>query len=145
MYIAKQGDLIVHVADTEEELQQKVLCMDNIEISEIDEELEFINGKYVTAAEKAQIRYEEIQGLSMTPLDFIKALEKFAGISYEQVKALCDSNPVIDRELRFCQNVYRNNPMFSEEAIAQLPEAFHLTQEQIDQLFVAVNNLKQIY
>ena len=44
----------------------------------------------------------------MTPLDFIKALEKFAGITYAQVKELCDTYPEIDRELRFCQNVYRN-------------------------------------
>ena len=85
---------------------------------------------------------ERIQGLSMTPLDFIKALEKFAGITYAQVKELCDTYPEIDRELRFCQNVYRNNPMFSQEALAQLPEAFRLTDEQIDNLFIAVDNLK---
>ena len=85
---------------------------------------------------------ERIQGLSMTPLDFIKALEQLAGITYEQIKNLCDNYPAIDRELRFCQNVYRNNPMFSQEALAQLPEAFRLTDEQIDNLFVYVDNLK---
>ena len=86
---------------------------------------------------------ERIQGLLMTPLDFIKALEKFAGITYAQVKELCDTYPEIDRELRFCQNVYRNNPMFSQEALAKLPEAFRLTDEQIDNLFIAVDNIKK--
>ena len=86
---------------------------------------------------------ERIQGLSMTPLDFIKALEKFAGITYAQVKELCDTYPEIDRELRFCQNVYRNNPMFSQKALAKLPEAFRLTDEQIDNLFIAVDNMKK--
>ena len=101
-----------------------------------------LNGRYVTEQEAKQIERDKINRLSMTPLDFIKALEKFAGITYAQVKELCDTYPEIDRELRFCQNVYRNNPMFSQEALAQLPEAFRLTDEQIDNLFIAVDNLK---
>lgn len=92
----------------------------------------------ITELDKARAK-----NLSMTPLDFIKALEKFAGITYAQVKELCDNYPEIDRELRFCQNVYRNNPMFSQEALAQLPEAFRLTDKQIDDLFIAVDNMKK--
>ena len=142
MFIAKQGNLIVQTGETLEELESKILFLSEVEISETDEVLELINGKYVNQEGKAQIEHERIQALSMTPLDFIKALEKFAGITYAQVKELCDTYPEIDRELRFCQNVYRNNPMFSQEALAQLPEAFRLTDEQIDDLFIAVDNLK---
>lgn len=142
MFIAKQGNLIVQTGETLEELENKILFLSEVEISETDEVLELINGKYVNQEEKAQIEHERIQGLSMTPLDFIKALEKFTGITYAQVKELCDTYPEIDRELRFCQNVYRNNPMFSQEALAQLPEAFRLTDKQIDDLFIAVDNLK---
>lgn len=142
MFIAKQGNLIVQTGETLEELKNKILFLSEVEISETDEVVELINGKYVNQEEKAQIEHERIQGLSMTPLDFIKALEKFAGITYAQVKELCDTYPEIDRELRFCQNVYRNNPMFSQEALAQLPEAFRLTDKQIDDLFIAVDNLK---
>lgn len=142
MFIAKQGDLIVQQAPTREELEAKLTFMTVDSIEEIDKELELVNGKFVTQEEKAQIEHERIQGLSMTPLDFIKALEQLAGITYEQVKNLCDNHPEIDRELRFCQNVYRNNPMLSQEALAQLPEEFHLTDEQIDNLFIYVDKLK---
>lgn len=142
MFIAKQGNLIVHQAPTREELEAKLTFMTVDSIEEIDGELELVNGKFVTQEEKAQIEHERIQGLSMTPLDFIKALEQFAGITYDQIKKLCDTYPEIDRELRFCQNVYRSNPMFSEEALSKLPEEFHLTQEQIDNLFVYVDKLK---
>lgn len=143
MFIAKQNDLIVQTGTTLEELKKKIQYYSSCNIFEVEEEYILIDGKFVTQEEKVQIERERIQKLSMTPLDFVKALEKFAGITYEQVKQLCDTYPSIDRELRFCQNVYRNNPMFSQEALAQLPEEFQLTDEQIDSLFVAVDNLKR--
>ena len=142
MFIAKHNNLIILAKDTREELEQALQFMVYDTIEEISEKLQLVNGKYVTEQEAKQIERDKINSLSMTPLDFIKALEKFAGITYAQVKELCDTYPEIDRELRFCQNVYRNNPMFSQEALAQLPEAFRLTDEQIDNLFIAVDNLK---
>ena len=143
MFIAKHNDLIVLAKNTREELEQALQFMVYDTIEEISEKLQLVNGKYVTEQEAKQIERDKINNLSMTPLDFIKALEKFAGITYAQVKELCDTYPEIDRELRFCQNVYRNNPMFSQEALARLPEAFRLTDEQIDNLFIAVDNLKK--
>lgn len=142
MFIAKYNDLIVLAKNTREELEQALQFMVYDTIEEISEKLQLVNGKYITEQEAKQIERDKINRLSMTPLDFIKALEKFAGITYAQVKELCDNYPEIDRELRFCQNVYRNNPMFSQEALAQLPEAFRLTDKQIDDLFIAVDNLK---
>lgn len=142
MFIAKQGELVVAQAPTKEELQSKLICISVDSIEETESNLELVNGKFVTQEEKAQVEHKRIQGLSMTPLDFIKALEQLVGITYSQIKELCDTHPEIDRELRFCQNVYRNNPMFSQEVLAQLPEEFHLTDEQIDNLFVYVDNLK---
>ena len=142
MFIAKHNDLIILAKNTREELEQALQFMVYDTIEEASEKLQLVNGKYVTEQEAKQIERDKINSLSMTPLDFIKALEKFAGITYAQVKELCDTYPEIDRELRFCQNVYRNNPMFSQEALAQLPEEFRLTDEQIDNLFVYVDNLK---
>lgn len=142
MFIAKHNNLIILAKNTREELEQALQLMVYDTIEEISEKLQLVNGKYVTEQEAKQIERDKINSLSMTPLDFIKALEKFAGITYAQVKELCDTYPEIDRELRFCQNVYRNNPMFSQEALAKLPEAFRLTDEQIDNLFIAVDNLK---
>ena len=143
MFIAKHNDLIILAKNTREELEQALQLMVYDTIEEVPEKLQLVNGKYVTEQEAKQIERDKINSLSMTPLDFIKALEKFAGITYAQVKELCDTYPEIDRELRFCQNVYRNNPMFSQEALAQLPEAFRLTDEQIDNLFIAVDNMKK--
>lgn len=143
MFIAKHNDLIILAKDTREELEQALQFMVYDTIEEVSEKLQLVNGKYVTEQEAKQIERDRINRLSMTPLDFIKALEKFAGITYAQVKELCDNYPEIDRELRFCQNVYRNNPMFSQEALAQLPEAFRLTDKQIDDLFIAVDNMKK--
>ena len=142
MFIAKHNDLIILAKNTREELEQALQFMVYDTIEEVPEKLQLVNGKYVAEQEAKQIERDKINSLSMTPLDFIKALEQLAGITYEQIKNLCDNYPAIDRELRFCQNVYRNNPMFSQEALAQLPEEFRLTDEQIDNLFVYVDNLK---
>ena len=150
MYILKAQDGTLLTFDKNanilNKLVLKVSAYKDAIIEQLPENKTIYNRAVVTIEEakilKEQDEKERIQGLSMTPLDFIKALEQLAGITYEQIKNLCDNYPAIDRELRFCQNVYRNNPMFSQEALAQLPEAFRLTDEQIDNLFVYVDNLK---
>lgn len=150
MYILKAQDGTLLTFDKNvnilNKLVSKVSAYKDAIIEQLPENKTIYNRAVVTIEEakilKEQDEKERIQRLSMTPLDFIKALEQLAGITYEQIKSLCDSYPAIDRELRFCQNVYRNNPMFSQEALAQLPEAFRLTDKQIDDLFVYVDNLK---
>ena len=151
MYILKAQDGTLLTFDKNvnilNKLVSKVSAYKDAIIKQLPENKTIYNRAVVTIEEanilKEQDEKERIQGLSMTPLDFIKALEQLAGITYEQIKNLCDTYPEIDRELRFCQNVYRNNPMFSQEALAQLPEAFRLTDEQIDNLFIAVDNMKK--
>lgn len=138
MFIAKQGDLIVQQASTIAELEAKLKFMTVDSIEEIEDELESVGGKFVTQEEKKVLEKERIQKLSMTPLDFLKALEKYAGITYAQVKELCDSNSEVDRELRFCQNIYRNNEMLS-----QLAPQFGVTEEQLDMIFDTVDKIKQ--
>lgn len=83
--------------------------------------------------DKKQKRHEYAMGLSMTPLDFLKAIEPY-GITYEMIKQLMDSDPLVERELRFCQNVYRKHPM-----IIQFAEQFGMTSDQLDELFIAAN------
>lgn len=138
MFIAKQGDLIVQQASTIAELEAKLKFMTVDSIEEIEDELELVGGKFATQEEKKVLEKERIQKLSMTPLDFLKALEKYAGITYAQVKELCDSNSEVDRELRFCQNIYRNNEMLS-----QLAPQFGVTEEQLDMIFDTVDKIKQ--
>lgn len=83
--------------------------------------------------DKKQKRHDYAMGLSMTPLDFLKAIEPY-GITYEMIKQLMDSDPLIERELRFCQNVYRKHPM-----IIQFAEQYGITSDQLDELFIAAN------
>lgn len=83
--------------------------------------------------EEAQKEYERVQNLKMTPLDFLKALEAF-GITYETIKQIMDANPLVDREMRFCQNVYRKHPM-----ITQFASIYGITDEQLDYIFKKAN------
>ena len=83
--------------------------------------------------EKKAARHNYAMELSMTPLDFLKAIEPY-GITYDIIKQLMANNPQVERELRFCQNVYRKHPM-----IIQFAEQFGITSEQLDELFIAAN------
>lgn len=72
---------------------------------------------------------ERIGMLKMTPLDFIKALET-VGVPYSTIKRLCDENEEVDKQLRFCNMVYRGN-----ELLDNLCGQFGITSEQLDSLF----------
>ena len=77
---------------------------------------------------------EKIAMLSMTPLDFIKALESI-GIPYTTIKQLCEENEEVDKQLRFCNMVYRGN-----ELLDQFAKQFGITSEQLDLLFISKGN-----
>lgn len=83
--------------------------------------------------EQEEKRKARIMELTMTPLDFLKALET-VGITYEMVKQIMEENPLVERELRFCSNVYRKHPM-----IEQFATQFGITSKQIDDMFIAAN------
>lgn len=129
MFIAKNNNLIITQANTREELLQKVKYMQYDTIVEIEEALHLVNGRYVTTDEAKQLEKERIQALSMTPLDFIKALEE-VGVSYSQIKELCNTNEEVEKQLRFCNHVYRGNPLLDK-----LCGSFNVTTEQLNELF----------
>ena len=129
MFIAKQGDLIVQVASTKEELKRKMLFCSAYKIVETNVEYELVNGKFVTPAEKLEEETKRIAMLKMTPLDFIKALEE-VGVSYSQIKELCNTNEEVEKQLRFCNHVYRGNPLLDK-----LCGSFNVTSEQLNELF----------
>ena len=129
MFIAKQGDLIVHIANTEQELKSKMLFCSAYTVEETDVEYELVNGKFITPAEKLEEETKRIAMLKMTPLDFIKALEE-VGVSYSQIKELCNTNEEVEKQLRFCNHVYRGNPLLD-----QLCGLFNVTAEQLNELF----------
>lgn len=79
--------------------------------------------------EQEEAEQERVKMLKMTPLDFINAIETL-GVEYAQIKALCDSNLEVEKQFRFCNHVYRGNPLLD-----QLCGQFGITSEQLDELF----------
>lgn len=137
MFIAKQGELIVQVSQDRNDLLKKIEHIPVDIIEETNDIYTLYKGQFLNQEEIKVKEKERIMGLSMTPLDFLKAIEKYAGVSYAQIKELCDSNPEVDRELRFCQNIYRNNEM-----LIGLASQFNVTEEQLDMIFDTVDKMK---
>lgn len=134
MFIAKQGDLIVQIANTKEELEKKIQFMTDCVISETSENLQMVQGKFVTDAEAIQIEKERVAMLKMTPRDFLLACTQKLGIKWAKLKELMDTNAQVAIELQFCNHVYRGNPLLD-----QLAGQFGVTSEQLDNLFEAAN------
>lgn len=81
---------------------------------------------------KQQKEQARIMEMKMTPLDFLKAIEQY-GITYDMVKQFMEQNPLVERELRFCQFVYRKHPMLDELA------TYGITSEILDHIFKVAN------
>lgn len=81
---------------------------------------------------KQQKEQARIMEMRMTPLDFLKAIEEY-GITYDMVKQFMEQNPLIERELRFCQFVYRKHPML------QSLSEYGITSEILDSIFKKAN------
>lgn len=82
-----------------------------------------------TDEELAQKEKERIAMLKMTPRDFLLAVVDM-GVNYSKIKELMASNPQVEIELQYCNNVYRGNPLLD-----QLCGNFGVTAEQLDELF----------
>lgn len=97
--------------------------------------IEFKDGNVIalekTEEEKAHEEKERIAMLKMTPRDFLLAVVDM-GVDYSKIKELMASNPQVEIELQYCNNVYRGNPLLD-----QLCGNFGVTTEQLDELFKA--------
>ena len=71
----------------------------------IDEVLVDISDTDEYKAEQAEKEAERIARLTMTALDFIQVLSQ-AGLTREQRLEYLASNPDLDDQLKYCQNVY---------------------------------------
>ena len=105
MFIAKNNDLIVLAKDTREELEQALQFLVYDTIEEISENLQLVNGKYITEKEAEQIEQERINMLTMTALDFIGVL-KSAGLTSQQIEDYLNTHLDVKHQLQYCQNVY---------------------------------------
>lgn len=81
---------------------------------------------------KRQKEQARIMEMRMTPLDFLKAIEQY-GITYDMVKQFMEENPLVERELRFCQFVYRKHPMLNSL------EPYGITSEILNHIFKVAN------
>lgn len=131
MYIARQNDLIVLTGDSIEALKKATLLMPNITIEKTDIKYVNVGGEYVTPEVAIEKEKERVATLKMTPRDFLLAITSM-GVEWTAIKALMDSNPQVEIELQFCNNVYRGNPLLD-----QLCGQFNITSEQLDELFKA--------
>lgn len=95
-----------------------------------EENVYFVKNGILEPQNKAEYeRKLRILKMRMTPLDFIKCLES-VGITYSQIKDLCNSNDEVDKQLRFCSNVYRSNNLLDAMCLQ-----FGVTSEMLDKLF----------
>ena len=110
MFIAKQNNLIVQLANTKEELEEKIKFCPNCVIEETDKEYKLFGGQILSPEEIEQKNKERIAMLKMTPRDFLLACTQKLGIKWSKLKELMDTNAQVAIELQFCNFVYRGNP-----------------------------------
>ena len=106
MYLGYQNGKIKFY--TEEKLNKEFYNID--EVIETQDKYVLDGEEYVLKDEiweekQAQKERERLNMLSMTALDFIKALQSF-GLTLEQINAYLESNLAVKMQLTYCQNVY---------------------------------------
>jgi len=122
------GETVI-VQKTHQETRTKQVC----ELL-IDDEFKYLifDGNYTNCElnpDYEDLTRAKIGQLHMTPLDFIKCLEE-KGVSYSTIIGLCNQNAEVDKQLRFCNHVYRGN-----ELLDQLAGGFGITSEELDKMF----------
>ena len=137
MFIAKNKDLIVLVKDTREELEQALQFMVYDTIEETSENLQLVNGKYITEQEAEQIEQERINMLTMTALDFIGVL-KSAGLTSQQIEDYLNTHLDVKHQLQYCQNVYCG---IVRQLVPLEVEGITITDEMVVTAFKAKHNL----
>ena len=105
MFIAKNKDLIGLARDTRKELEQALQFLVYDTIEETSENLQLVDGKYITEKEAEQIEQERINMLTMTALDFIGVL-KSAGLTSQQIEDYLNTHLDVKHQLQYCQNVF---------------------------------------
>lgn len=82
--------------------------------------------------QKAKEEAERVAHLSMTKYDFYKLICQPAGLGYQQVMALVNSNDDIAAAWNFCERVYRGDVLLNLYIKDFIP---NITEEQLDNIF----------
>lgn len=136
MFIAKQGEKIIIVKETMEELLQVLNYNNYAIVEETDIDYQMYNGEYHTPEEIAELEQERINNLSMTPLDFIKVLQSL-GLTLEQINSFLDENIEIKTQLLYCNHVYCG---VVKQFLPIEIGGVEITADMIEQIFEAKNN-----
>lgn len=112
MFYIENENKIVLFDEDKQKLQDTISFMPqykNLEIKEVQEGFVIYDFELMTVEEmkekQAQKERERLNMLSMTALDFIKALQSF-GLTLEQINAYLEANLAAKMQLTYCQNVY---------------------------------------
>lgn len=112
MFYIEDNNKIVLFDEDKQKLQDTISFMPqykDLEIQEVQEGFVIYDFELMTVEEmkekQAQKERERLNMLSMTALDFIKALQSF-GLTLEQINAYLEANLAVKMQLTYCQNVY---------------------------------------
>lgn len=121
-----------YTSDEREQLASKYMY--GYELRETETALEVWD---YTEEEKEQQRQDEINNLTMTPLDFIKVLMSL-GLTLEQVNAFLESNLEVKMQLTYCNSVYCG---VVKSFLPITIEGVTITPEMAEQAFIAKGNV----
>ena len=136
MFYIEDNNKILLVDENKQRLQNTIAFMpqyEGLEIKEVQEGYVIYNLELMTVEEieekKAKKEREYLDGLKMTPRDFLLAITQM-GVDFAKIKELMASNPQVEIELNYCNYVYRGNALLD-----QLCGQFGITTTQLDELF----------
>lgn len=137
MFYIQQDEKILLFDEDKQRLQNTIAFTMpqylGLEIKEVQEGYVIHNSELITVEEIAekevQKEREKLDGLKMTPRDFLLAITQM-GVDFAKIKELMASNPQVEIELNYCNYVYRGNALLD-----QLCGQFGITTAQLDELF----------
>jgi len=134
MYIAKFNNIIAEIADTEEELLEKIKKIVYTSIEETEETYVLYNSVYMTE-EQAQEEHEKEERerkakLKMTKRDFFLYVLQPYGVTYQALNQILSSNDTLSACFNLCNHIYRYDEMLIGN-IKPMLEA--LTGETVDE------------
>lgn len=134
MFYRIEEEKLVDFSDikyNEECLETDIITQDELELHPnkviVKNNILVLNPNY--KKEEEQKEKERIAQLSMTKLDFVKAVADY-NVTYEAIKVLLSQSPEAQMEWECCERIYRFNALL-EPMAAQ----FGITPEQLDTIF----------
>ena len=120
MFYIEDNNKILLVDEDKQRLQNTIAFMpqyEGLEIKEVKEGYVIYDFELMTAEEmeekKAKKERECLDGLKMTPRDFLLAITQM-GVDFAKIKELMAANPQVEIELNYCNYVYRGNALLDQ-------------------------------